>query len=338
MSRRADVADLNQITGMLDAVRATGTRVAGVFHAAGILDDGILLQLEGERFAGAMRPKVQGAWNLHTATRDDRLDHFVLFSAATSMFGSAGQATHAAANAFLDACAAHRKAAGLPALSVNWGAWSRVGAASGAAVAARVRMKGLRPIEPAQGLEILERLMQGDTAQVGVFGVDWDAIPAAMAALPFLAACRPRTASVAVEPMATPASAAGAAALAATLETTAAHRRRPLVAAHVRDEVRRILALGDSAPLDMRQGFFDLGFDSLTSMELRNRLQSTCGCSLPATLVFDYPTPEALVDRLMALMSPEAAAPAAARAATGQDEVADLLTHKLAELRESLGS
>jgi acyl transferase domain-containing protein/acyl carrier protein len=319
--RQMDVAVLDQVTTVLDEVREGGTRIAGVFHAAGVLDDGALLQMDEERLTRVLAPKVQGTWSLHEATRGDRLDAFVLFSAATSMFGSAGQANHAAANAFLDAFAAYRKAAGLPALSINWGAWARVGAASGAGLAERVRMKGLRAIEPAHGLAILERLMQGRTAQVGAFAVDWDAIPAVMKAVPFLQAL--------VE--ASPAPKPAAPALATELRDAPAHRRRPALAAHVRAEIRRVLGFADSAPVDMKQGLFDLGFDSLTSMDLRNRLQESCGCALAATLAFDYPTPDAIVTHLLALLP-------APGPSTPEGDVADLLGRKLAELRESQGS
>ncbi|HKB10254.1 MAG TPA: beta-ketoacyl reductase, partial [Vicinamibacterales bacterium] len=323
--QRADVADEAQVVAAVQAVRGAGARIGGVIHAAGLLDDGIVLQLTRERFARVLKPKVQGAWNLHTATLAEPVQWFVLFSAATSMFGSAGQANHAAANAFLDTLAAFRRARGLPALSINWGAWAEAGAASGAAIAERVRLKGLRPIHPALGLDQLEQLMTGDAVQAGVFGLDWPRIPEALAALPFLASCR-RDAS----PSPRASGRTAVVRLADTLTAAPAARRRQLLTDHVRDEVRRVLAVPAGRPIDMKQGFFDQGMDSLASIDLRNRLQAATGCALPATLLFDYPTPEALVAELLARTAPAAdSSPAIA------DDVHLQLARKLAELREA---
>jgi acyl transferase domain-containing protein len=323
LPRTIDATDLDAISECLAGLRASGLRIAGVFHAAGILDDGVLLQVDGARLAAALKPKVQGAWVLHEATRGDRLDAFVLFSAATSMFGSAGQASHAAANAFLDSFAAYRRAAGLPGLSINWGAWSGIGAAAAADVAARVRMKGLQAIDPARGLAILERLMQGAAAQVGVFAADWNAIPASMKAARFVA----DVVGSAAAPAQT--SAAGTSGAVDEWHRVPAHRRRAALSDHVRHEIRRVLGLDAAAAVDMKEGLFEIGFDSLSSMDLRTRLQDTCGCVLPATLAFDCPTPDAIVAHLMPLVFP--ASPAQS------DEAAELLSRKLAELRESLG-
>jgi NAD(P)-dependent dehydrogenase (short-subunit alcohol dehydrogenase family)/acyl carrier protein len=348
VARQADVADVDRITAVLDDVRCTGIRIAGVFHAAGILDDGILLQLDDARLAQALAPKVQGTWNLHLATAGDRLDHFVLFSAATSLFGSAGQASHAAANAFLDAFAAYRRATGQPALSINWGAWEEIGKAAGTDVARRVRMKGLRGIEPARGLAILDRLLQNGPAQVGVFSVDWQAIPAAMKALPFLEDC---VAASATSPGA--AAPAPTVSFAAEFASAPAQRKRSLLAEQVRTDIRRVLGLHETTVIDMKQGLFELGVDSLTSMELRDRLQANCGCALPSTLVFDYPTPDAIVSHILPLMggstvSTAATAPAAVAASPAVEGVAvesnavesaaEQLQRKLAELRQALGS
>ena len=321
VARSADVADLQQLDDVLAVVRGTGRRLAAVFHAAGVLDDGILLQLDRERVANVMKSKVQGAWNLHTATLGDQLDAFVLFSAATSMLGSAGQGSHAAANAFLDSLAGYRHARGLPALSINWGAWSDAGAASGSDVVERVRTKGLQMIEPARGLEILGQLMTSGATQVGAFGVAWDRIPASMAALPLLSECVAAAKHRATEIRSAdaPKSPQGPAIL-DRIHAAPPLGRRHLIEQHVRDEVRHVLGVPDGTRIDMKQGLFDLGMDSLTSMELRSRLQGSLGRSLPPTLAFDFPTPDALVTELARLLAPVA-------------DVDDVLASKLAELR-----
>jgi acyl carrier protein len=261
----------------------------------------------------------------------------VLFSAATSLSGTPGQASHAAANAFLDALAHYRRAQGLSAVSVNWGAWAQAGAVAGAEVAARVRVKGLRLMAPERGLASLERVMTGESPRVGGFGVVWTRVPRSVRALPLLARCAPQQ-----RPMAEP----------AVVESpllVPSSRRRSALAAFVREHVRQVLSMPGRAVVDMEQGFFDLGMDSLTSMELRGRLQTGLGCSLSATEIFDYPTPSALVEHLDALLSPEATTGTSIsdrdppgevdgkqKIALSEDNVAERLSRKLAELREEL--
>ena len=335
--KQTDVTEPSAVDTLLGWIRENGHRLAGVFHAAGHLDDGILTQLDAQRASAVLKPKVQGAWNLHLATRQAPLDCFVLFSAATSLIGSPGQASHAAANAFLDALAHYRRAQGLSAVSVNWGAWAQAGAVAGAEVAARVRLKGLRLMAPERGLAILERVMTGESPQVGVFDVDWTRIPRSLRALPLLSRCAPQQ-----RPMAEP----------AVVESpllVPSSRRRSALAAFVREHVRQVLSMPGRAVVDMEQGFFDLGMDSLTSMELRGRLQTGLGCSLSATEIFDYPTPSALVEHLDALLSPEATTGTSIsdrdppgevdgkqKIALSEDNVAERLSRKLAELREEL--
>ena len=358
---QADVADPDAVEAVVAQIGAGGCRLAGVFHAAGHLDDGILTTLDPQRVSAVLKPKVHGAWNLHLATRELPLDCFVLFSAATSLIGSPGQASHAAANAFLDALAHHRRAERLPAVSINWGAWAQAGAVAGGAAAARVRLKGLRLMAPGPSLAILDRLVTSETAQIGVFDVDWSRVPASLTALPLLSRCVPSTRP--------------AARLTGDQEQdqhgdgdrsgAPGSRRRVALAAYVRQQVRQVLAMPDGAALDMEQGFFDLGMDSLTSMELRGRLQTGLGRPLSATAIFDYPTPAALVAHLNATQetssaaqssgpedpapSTESGAPAALhggddhRDTDGQgapdddhDDIAARLSRKLAELHEEL--
>jgi SAM-dependent methyltransferase/NAD(P)-dependent dehydrogenase (short-subunit alcohol dehydrogenase family)/acyl carrier protein len=335
---QTDVADRSAVDVLLGWIGENGPRLAGVFHAAGHLDDGILTQLDAQRSSAVLKPKVQGAWNLHLATRQYPLDCFVLFSAATSLIGSPGQASHAAANAFLDALAHHRRAQGLSAVSVNWGAWAQAGAVSGADVAARVRLKGLRLMAPDRGLAILERIISAGAVQVGVFDVDWARIPRALMSLPLLSRCapsqRPPEEAIEVEnPLLVPSA-----------------RLRGSLAAFVREQVRQVLGMPARTVVDMEQGFFDLGMDSLTSMEFRSRLQTGLGCSLSSTEVFDYPTPSALVTHLHGLLAspletarstPDHRGDGAKTAAVTkpvdpEDDVADRLRRKLAELREEL--
>jgi NADPH:quinone reductase-like Zn-dependent oxidoreductase len=146
----------------------------GLFHAAMVLDDGILPQLTAERFSRVMSPKVTGAWNLHTAAATLPLDHFVMFSSVSALVGTAGQANYVAANCFLDALAHHRHACGLPALTVNWGALGEVGFLSrNAKVAEHLTAHGVHAIAPAHATEMLGRLLQSDATQIGFMHLDW---------------------------------------------------------------------------------------------------------------------------------------------------------------------
>ncbi len=172
---QADVGRREDVRRLLGQIDAEMPPLCGIFHAAGVLDDGILRQQTRARFATVMAPKVEGAWNLHELTRDRPLDLFVMFSSAASLVGSPGQGNYAAANAFLDGLAHLRRAAGLPGLSINWGGWAEVGMA---AELDRRQGKsrdaaGVGRIDPIHGLATLERLLGGDTAQAGVLPIDW---------------------------------------------------------------------------------------------------------------------------------------------------------------------
>ena len=172
-----DVADEGELNGFLNAFRAEGwPPIRGVVHAAGVLQDGLLVQLDAAAFDTVLRPKMAGGWLLHRLLRDDPLDFFVLFSSAGSMLGQPGQGNYAAANAFLDALAHHRQAQGQPALSINWGAWAGQGFADsvgGKRLAARLALLGISSIAPEQALELLGRLLGRSAPQVVAVPVDW---------------------------------------------------------------------------------------------------------------------------------------------------------------------
>jgi len=170
-----DVTRVQELEDLLRLVDRSMPPLRGIVHAAGVLDDGGLAQQDDARLATAMAPKVQGAWNLHLLTRECSLDFFVLLSSAASILGSAGQGNYAAANAAMDALARVRRAQGLPGLSINWGPWSERGmaAADGGRTMERLEARGLLPISSARGLEMLDALLEADRAQIAVMRVDW---------------------------------------------------------------------------------------------------------------------------------------------------------------------
>ncbi len=285
---QADVAQRPQLAAVV--ARAQADRpLRGVFHCVGVLDDGVLLRQSWERFAPVLAPKVLGGWHLHTLTRELPLDCFVIFSSAASLLGSAGQANHASANAFLDALAHHRRALGLPAVAINWGAWSEVGAAAQRMAA----LKGLEGvIAPQQGIAALSWILSRSFTQLGVVPLDRGRRAQAGPLFREIAPAQQEP-KAPPEPMAT-----------ALLQQLAAARppeRRGLLETYVGATVAKVLGIRSGFSPD--EGFFDLGMDSLTSVELRNRLQRSLERELPSTLTFDYPTQRALVDYLAAQLS-----------------------------------
>jgi myxalamid-type polyketide synthase MxaB len=296
---QADVSQKEQVANMLAELAQTMPPLSGVIHAAGALDDGVLSQQDRARFAKVMGPKVNGAAALHELTRGLPLDFFVLFSSAASLLGSAGQGNYAAANAFMDALAHERRARGLPALSVNWGAWGEVGMAAGLGGREQRRLaeQGLGQILPEQGVQALAQALQLGLAQVGVLPINWAKLTKQLSdgiVPPFLSEVAVETPS----PEAGPRAADASRELLQRLNSAAPEDRHEILLKHVQEQAARVFGLDPAQPLDRRQGLTELGMDSLMAVELKNRLQSSLGRSLPATLAFEHPTLEALTGYL----------------------------------------
>jgi polyketide synthase 12/myxalamid-type polyketide synthase MxaB len=297
---RGDIAVHADATHAIDALRNLPQPLRGVFHAAGLLDDGVLEQQTWRRFERVFAPKVTGAWNLHRLTRDLPMDFFVLFSSVASLLGSPGQSNHAAANAYLDALAWQRRADGLPALSINWGAWSSIGAAARGGVGSRLALRGIGEIAPHEGLAALERLLVWPRPQIGVVPIDWSVYRRQ-----FTSGSEP---AVLAEVLAE--SSSGAARSAAPLQTelpkklavAAPRERRALLLELIRSEVIKGLGLEADRELPITEPLSALGVDSLLAVELRNALSRSLGLvrRLPATMLFDYPSISALADYLLA--------------------------------------
>jgi NADPH:quinone reductase-like Zn-dependent oxidoreductase/SAM-dependent methyltransferase/NADP-dependent 3-hydroxy acid dehydrogenase YdfG len=325
---QADMSRADEVARVIDGIAQGGLPLRGVIHSAGVLEDGALLQQDWPRFVRPLGPKLDGSWALHVLTRGEPLDFFVLYSSMASVLGSRGQANHAAANAFMDALAAHRRALGLPGLSISWGAWSEVGAAADRQVDQRVAARGIDVITPAHGLELLEKLMRAEAAHVGVFPVRWERFLAGGDAHGRFVAHFAEHAKGVAKPGAKhadakPAVAAGAA-LIDELKQATPQRRRERLLGFVAEHVARVVDAPSAQAIDPRQPLNELGLDSLMAVELRNRLGTGLGLarSLPATLVFDHPTLEALAAYLEELVVP--AAPVAVAVAKPVDAVGAL--------------
>ncbi|MEV6280663.1 SDR family NAD(P)-dependent oxidoreductase [Nocardia sp. NPDC051832] len=305
-----DVGDRAAVADLLAGIPADRPLTA-VVHTAGVVDDGVLESLTHDRVDAVLRPKVDGAWHLHELTRDMDLSAFVLFSSGAGVFGTGGQANYAAANAFLDVLAQHRRARGLPATALAWGLWAvRSGVTGHLAEAdlARVARGGVLPLSARDGLALFDSGVAADHPLVVAMRLD----------LPGL---RARADDSEIAPLlrglvGTPVRRKTAVATASPLAgLTGAERDRALLEL-VTTQVAAVLGHAGADAVDTERAFGEIGFDSLTAVDLRNRLGAVTGLRLPATLVFDYPTPVALADYLRSEMFSAAADVDAAPAAT----------------------
>ncbi|MEV6359944.1 type I polyketide synthase [Nocardia asteroides] len=284
-----DVTDRDALARVLADIPADQP-LAGVYHLAGVLDDGAIASLTPERMDTVLGPKVDAALHLHALTADLPLRAFVLFSSAAGAFGNTGQGNYAAANACLDALAAHRRATGRAGQSLAWGLWDG-GMAGELGDVDRLRMTrtGMLPLSRAQGLALFDAATRLDVAAPVLARMNLDAMRDAGFAPALLAGLTTPRRKV---------TDSTAAALRARLADTPAGERLGVLVDLVRDQVAHTLGHGDAAAVEAGKAFNDLGFDSITALEFRNGLHAATGLALPATLVFDYPTPAALGEYL----------------------------------------
>ncbi|WP_445954602.1 type I polyketide synthase [Streptomyces sp. LNU-CPARS28] len=312
-----DAADRDALAGLLADIPADAP-LTGVFHAAGVLDDGVLDAMTPERLATVFRAKTESARNLDELTAGLDLSAFVLFSSFAGVAGGAGQGSYAAANAYLDGLAHARRARGLTATSVAWGPWAGSGMAAGGVAAERLRGGALPPLEPERAVVALQRLLGQDHTAVLVADVDWRQYAPAFTAvrpsrlyaeLPEAEAARSATADTATG-LGGPAAGQGGPDLTERLAALPRPDQDRLLLDLVCEQVAAVLGYGGAAAVEPARAFRELGFDSLTAVELRNRVNALTGLVLPATVVFDHPTPTALTDCLRTELAPDAADPA----------------------------
>ncbi|MEV4383832.1 SDR family NAD(P)-dependent oxidoreductase, partial [Streptosporangium sp. NPDC049644] len=290
-----DVADRDAVAALLAQVD-TAHPLTAVIHMAGALDDGTIATLTPERLGGVLRPKVDAAWHLHELAREEDLAAFVVFSSVAGTFGGPGQGNYAAANAFLDALVQHRRAAGLPAVSLAWGPWSQdIGMTSRLSQVdvQRWNMSGLLPISPAQGMALFDSAIASGEPAVAPVRLNMPALRA-HEELPSML-----TGVVPTVRRSTAAAPQSHGKLLRRLTSLGAADRLDVMLDVVRTEVALVLGHATPNTVELRREFRDLGFDSLTAVELRNRLNTATGMRLSATLVFDYPTPTVLAEHLL---------------------------------------
>ncbi|WP_421109206.1 SDR family NAD(P)-dependent oxidoreductase, partial [Streptomyces sp. NEAU-S77] len=283
-----DVADREALAEVL-----AGRKISAVVHTAGVLDDGVIGALTPERLAGVLRPKVDAAWHLHELTRGMDLSAFVVFSSAAGTLGSAGQASYAAGNAFLDALVEYRRDRGLPGVSLAWGPWEQTDGMVGELSAAdreRMHRSGFPPLSVEQGLALFDAAVGAGEPVVLPVRLDLSVFRSGGEVPPLLRGLvrSRRTAGRAV-----------AGDLGESLTELGQVEQRERLLDLVRGQVAVVLGYQGAAAIDPGRAFRDLGFDSLMAVELRNGLSTATGLRLPATLVFDYPTVESLAVHLL---------------------------------------
>jgi acyl transferase domain-containing protein/surfactin synthase thioesterase subunit/acyl carrier protein len=291
---RADVSVQADLERLLDGIRSQSPPLKGVIHCAGVVDDGVLDQMDRGKFVRATDPKIKGSWLLHHLTRDMELDFFVLHSSLLSLTGSAGQANYTAGNAFVDALGAYRRGQGLPATVVNWGPWADAGmaAVSGARGAAIWRARGTRHLPPDDGIRALEHLLGRGVGHAAVTITDWTTYLAQFPEPPPLYAELARAVGAAGRPKG-PGDDAN---VQARLREAPAGEQRTLLVGLIRGQIMDELAFDE--PIDAGQPLNELGLDSLMSVNVANRLERALGIAVPIAKLIRGPSLAELVDDL----------------------------------------
>ncbi|MDG5809462.1 SDR family NAD(P)-dependent oxidoreductase, partial [Streptomyces ossamyceticus] len=291
-----DAADRTALADVLAAIPAEHP-LTGVIHTAGVLDDGVFGALTPARLDAVLRPKVDAAINLHLLTADADLTMFVLYSSAAATFGTGGQANYAAANAFLDALAAHRRSHGMPAQSLGWGLWEKASALTGHLVQGDTVAGGDRlgaTLTAERGLALFDLASSLPAAHLLPIPLDLSAARTAAAEPPSLLRGLVHSATRRASGQGT----GGQAVLEGRLQGLEASEQRKILLDLVRTNTATVLGHTTAEVIGPNQAFKELGVDSLAAVELRNRLNAATGLRLPATLVFDHPTAAALADSL----------------------------------------
>ncbi|MET9774612.1 SDR family NAD(P)-dependent oxidoreductase [Streptomyces sp. NPDC006367] len=316
-----DLADRDALAALLDGIPADRP-LTGVVHAAGVLDNALLTAMTPRQFDTVLGPKADGARHLHELTREADLSAFVLFSSTVGLFGGPGQGNYAAANAYLDGLAQHRWALGLPATSLAWGLWDVDGGINqGLGDPDRVRFArdGFVPTGVKQGLDLLDRALSSGRPAVVATAFDPDVLRGLDRIHPLLRDVVPARSRPADQ------DADAEVPLAQRLSGMTAPERMEFALDLVRDRVAAVLGLSALEAVDPERPFRELGFDSLTAVEMRNRLNTATGARLPATAVFDHPTPSRLAAFLLTLVAPDEAAPPRSAAIAALDALEQVL-------------
>jgi acyl transferase domain-containing protein len=326
----ADVADRARMAAVLEEIGSGGAALAGVIHAAGVLRNDMVRDVTPDQIRDVCRPKMAGAWNLHELTRTLPLDLFVLFSSGAAIWGSRGLVHYGAANQFLDALAHARRAAGLPAIAINWGPWGETGMADAEGQRVMAQM-GVAAFRTAEGLAAFAHAVSTGLPQLVAAKVDWRVFT------PIYRARSRRRLLDDLAPADVPQAKDDSGELARRVAAALPGDRRDVLLAGLQAHAGTVLAVEGAAP-DPRKGLTELGMDSLMAVELRNRVQHALGVPLAPTLAFDCPTLDAMAGYLLTGVTPASAParPVAAAAPAADADVAQVGTLSEEEVRALL--
>jgi polyketide synthase 12 len=331
------VADRDALAAVLAQIDA-GHPLSGVIHAAGVIDDTVITSLTAQQLDTVLRAKVDAAWHLHDLTRHMDLSAFVMFSSIAATVGAPGQANYAAANAFLDGLAAHRRAAGLPALSLAWSLWEQPSAMTAhldGADLTRMARSGLAPIPTPEALDLFDTCLTAEQPQLIPAHLDLSALRS-LSTLDALPALFTNLIHATTRRHADNDTAHSKTALAQRLHGLSTEQQQAVLRDLVRSHIATVLGAPTAEGINPDHNFQDLGLDSLTALELRNRLKTATGLTLSPTLIFDYPTPTTLANYLAVQISPEPPTETAETAESEEMKVRNALAKiPLAVLRDA---
>ena len=301
--QNADISEPSQLTRVLSKVRETMPPVRGIIHAAGVLDDRLLSNLNDESFLHVLAPKIQGAWNLHTQTSALPLDFFVLFSSIASITGSPGQANYAAGNAFLDALAHFRRSQNLRATSINWGPWGEVGMATRQSRPRAVASRAITPIPVTQGLMALDRILETDPIEVVVVSAAWAELARSFGGRESMSLISDLLDDDATSLKEETKEAASKELISRkVLMTLDPAERHALMLAHLQKSLAEVMGL-EGATLDPEESLNNLGIDSLMALEVQHSLETSLRLKLPMEILMGMPSLNELSRRLLALLT-----------------------------------
>ncbi len=293
---QGDVSQRAGVESAIQKIKREMPPLRGVIHAAGILDDGILSQLDLARFEIVLAAKAMGAWHLHALTQEQPLDFFVLFSSTASLLGGPGQGNYATANAFLDGLAMYRRQKGLPALSIDWATWSDVGMSLGLDSHAQKRRaaQGVDLIRPSEGMMIFEQLLSNRPVQIGVLPINWKRYSQHLDGKPAQSILRQL-----VKVQSQTAQAPTSVVVFEKLKTAPENERESILHQYAQQQVVKTLGLDPSKPFDTQRILADIGMDSLMAVELKNKIDSDFGMNIPVSYFLEKATVAGLAKMLL---------------------------------------
>src|SRR5205085_2580892 len=295
VGREADVAEV------LQRIDRSLSPLLGIIHAAGVLDDGVLQDQNWERFERVMAPKIGGAWNLHRLTQGRPLDFFVCFSSLAAVLGSPGQGNYAAANAYMDVLMQQRRSNGLSGMSIDWGPWAAIGMAASLNKGLQTQMaaKGVKAIPLRRALSTLDFVLRLNPSQAVIAAMDWQKFAQQFRPgfLPKMLAALVRVDNSLASDG--PAIAPYLEGMLNGLQSAPVTERHAILLEHVRRILATTLRLPSAESVGINQALGEVGLDSLMAVEVRNLLTNALGCQLSSTLLFDYPTANALTVHLL---------------------------------------